>query len=382
MRDVQVTWRGIIHDIQGFSIAARGYILGLDNIGADVRVEPLNFGTPAGKIEKNKYLRLMELSGKALDPDKKRILVAHVQPWDIDYRKERERFDYVFHYNVFEPDRLHQEWVTTLNSVDAIFVPSIHNRNICKNSGVNKPVYIIPHGVDLNIYGPTVQKLNFGLPDGYFYFLSVASWGYRKAIPELIEAYFNEFSEEDKVCLILKIHYWRGSKQEFINIARTVKNNAAQNKKTAPLLLCLDQLKEDEIARLYRSCDCYVLPTRGEAVGLPYMEAMACKKPCIATNWGGQLDFINESNGFLLDYEMVKADMNDETCQMFFNEDMMFAEPDKKHLQRLMRYAYEHREAVRQKGEKACRDIQSWTWESSAHKIIESIESIIAGSIV
>jgi glycosyltransferase involved in cell wall biosynthesis len=53
-----------------------------------------------------------------------------------------------------------------------------------------------------------------------------------------------------------------------------------------------------DIPRLYAAVDCFVLPTRGEGWGLPIFEAMAMGLPVIATNWSGQVDFMNENNAF------------------------------------------------------------------------------------
>jgi glycosyltransferase involved in cell wall biosynthesis len=45
---------------------------------------------------------------------------------------------------------------------------------------------------------------------------------------------------------------------------------------------------------LYRSVDAFVLPSRGEGWGRPYMEAMSMGLPVIATNWSGPTEFVNE----------------------------------------------------------------------------------------
>lgn len=48
-------------------------------------------------------------------------------------------------------------------------------------------------------------------------------------------------------------------------------------------------LKEEIVARampsLYKAADAFVLPSRGEGWGIPYMEAMAMGLPTIGTNW-------------------------------------------------------------------------------------------------
>lgn len=54
---------------------------------------------------------------------------------------------------------------------------------------------------------------------------------------------------------------------------------------------------------LYNSCDAFVLPSRGEGWGRPYMEAMACGLPTIGTRWSGQLEFMHDENSYLIDID-------------------------------------------------------------------------------
>ena len=55
-----------------------------------------------------------------------------------------------------------------------------------------------------------------------------------------------------------------------------------QQQPSAPEVLYLtDDLSEQEMARLYRSCHCLVHPYRGEGFGLPVAEAAACGLPVI-----------------------------------------------------------------------------------------------------
>ena len=78
----------------------------------------------------------------------------------------------------------------------------------------------------------------------------------------------------------------------------------------APLGQCLERrpdivlwdrtLYGAEMAALYRSVDAFVLPSRGEGWGRPYMEAMASGLATIGTRGSGNDDFMNEGNCFLI----------------------------------------------------------------------------------
>ncbi len=56
----------------------------------------------------------------------------------------------------------------------------------------------------------------------------------------------------------------------------------------------------EEIAKLMKQCDSFVLASRGETFGVVYIEAMAAGLPVIATACGGPEDFVNEQNGILI----------------------------------------------------------------------------------
>ena len=57
--------------------------------------------------------------------------------------------------------------------------------------------------------------------------------------------------------------------------------------------------------RLYAGADAYVLPSRGEGWGRPYMEALAMGLPTIASRFSGNLEFMDDETSWLIDGELV-----------------------------------------------------------------------------
>ena len=62
-------------------------------------------------------------------------------------------------------------------------------------------------------------------------------------------------------------------------------------------------LSASDMPRLYAGADAYVLPTRGEGWGRPFMEALAMGLPTIASRWSAVLEFMDDATSWLIDGE-------------------------------------------------------------------------------
>ena len=387
--EYQVTMQSIIHDTQGYSRAGREYILGLDRAGVDIRIEPLNFGTPSARLDMDQVKRLKELIQKPRDMNKKQILIYHAQPYGVNAIHEREKngYDKVIINTVWETTKVPDNWFPFINYADAVVVPSTQNVQALRDSGVSVPIFKVPHGSDPIKFSPENEKFKLPDLDGKFKFLSVFQWQHRKGPDKLLKAYWNEFTEKDNVALIVK-SYWgnnvlKSDQRMILNTLYRYKEHLGKNEtNSAPVYYSGSMFSDNDLKGLYTLSDIYVLPSRGEGVGLPYIEAMSSGIPCIATGWGGQTDFINEENGYLINYELQSTTYanNEAIAQNFFHlftEDMLWAEADVKHLQKLMRHAYEHQEEVKAKGKKAREDIKKMTWDKVGYIFKESIEKVL-----
>jgi phosphatidyl-myo-inositol dimannoside synthase len=62
-------------------------------------------------------------------------------------------------------------------------------------------------------------------------------------------------------------------------------------------------ISDRELTELYRDCDVFALPSKGEGFGIVFLEAMRYGKPCIGGNHGGTPEVIdNGVSGFLVNY--------------------------------------------------------------------------------
>ena len=67
------------------------------------------------------------------------------------------------------------------------------------------------------------------------------------------------------------------------------------------------KLPRQEIMEIFKSSDCFVLPSAFETFGVVYIEAMAAGLPVIATRCGGPEDFVTEENGLLVSVDDTEA---------------------------------------------------------------------------
>ncbi|MDP4008389.1 MAG: glycosyltransferase [Candidatus Peregrinibacteria bacterium] len=65
---------------------------------------------------------------------------------------------------------------------------------------------------------------------------------------------------------------------------------------------------QEEFTGLLNSIDCYVSLHRAEGFGYGLAEAMYLKKTVIGTNYSGNLDFMDDTNSFLVPYKLVEIE--------------------------------------------------------------------------
>lgn len=257
-------------------------------------------------------------------------------------------------YTMWESTKLKDEWVKTLNSVNLVFVPCEQNRQAFISSGVTTPIKIIQHGVDQEFfyYRPKVKK-------DIFTFGTAGSLVPRKNPELLLKAFHDEFGDSTDVQLVLK---------------DTNKDTVIEREwsKYANIKFNGNKVSPYEMGEILASFDIAIFPSRGEGFGLGGLQAMGVGTTCICTDWGGYKEYLNPEYNYALDYKLVKI-QNFESNNTTY--DGMWAEADYDHLRKLMRYAFEHRDEVHEKGKKAAKWVKDvWTWERCGKQLIQGID--------
>ncbi|QQS35353.1 MAG: glycosyltransferase [Ignavibacteriales bacterium] len=307
----------------------------------------------------------------------KPIIVQH-QPGSAFY-KIPEAY-YSIGRTMFETDRIPQDWVQKINQLDEVWVPSKFNKETFIRSGVKEnKVVVIPGGIDTSVFDPDmVEPMELPYKAAYN-FLSMFEWTNRKGWDILLRAYFETFTNKDDVCLYLRTyllsHYDGDTKTELMQKINKLIQRYGYKKESLPRFeLLTTQLPFNEMLRLYKSVDAFVLPTRGEGWGRPYMEAMVFGLPVIGTNWSANTEFMNHENSYLIDVHNL-VDIKENEIASYLGH--KWAEPSKNHLCKLMKFVFENPDEAKDRGKFAQQEIrEKYSLEAIAKIITERLKII------
>ena len=162
--------------------------------------------------------------------------------------------------------------------------------------GYSGPSEVIPYGVtDMYTPGPRqAARQECGFPSDVmnkFIVGTVARNHPRKRLDLTIRYFAKWIAERNIEDAYLFIHAL-GSGDQGWDLAQLgsfygISSNVTDN----PRLLLMPQtdmahgIEEQELRNVYRALDVYINTAQGEGWGLPIMEAMACRIPCIVPNW-------------------------------------------------------------------------------------------------
>lgn len=357
-----IDWHSIINFPSGYAGSSRSFVESLDRDGVSVSYKYVYGPGTVFPVEEpehsDSYIVNMV---RAREFGKAPVQVVYAQG-DVFHKNTGK---YKVGFTMLEVDGLPGEWVRQANLMDEVWVPSSFNEQTFRDSGVTVPIRVVPLGVDPAYFSPKIRNLKAGEE---FTFLSVFEWGTRKAPEVLLRAFSDEFGAKEPVRLLCKTNNFDASVSIREEIAKL-----DLRKGGGRIVIAENQiLQQYELGVLYRSADCFVLPTRGEGWGMPILEAMACGLPVIATHWSSQTDFMNETNSLPLQIDgLIPA-----IAKCPYYEGFRWAQPSYEHLRSLLRWVYENQDLSRAIGEHAAQDAaQRWTWTQSARRIHDLIES-------
>jgi glycosyltransferase involved in cell wall biosynthesis len=375
---MDILWCGPVADSSGYGHASRHYLHWLHKEYKDainVRVVQRNFFNGELIPISKDYPEITEMS--VAQHDSYSCYIQNLTPNTFaldDIAK--------FHIGMttFETDGLPRNWVSNMQMMDAIITYTEFNRTTFQSSGVTRPIYVVPHGVDTDVFkpnGPCFQKIRETLAGSYI-FGSVFDWTERKNPELLLEAYFKAFEGKSDVALILKCFYQfpiSRSRKIMMEKIDAVKSKMGTSK-LPPVYIISDVLSDMQMPMFYNSIDALVSCSGGEGWGLCFSEGMASGLPVIATNWSGNTEFMNSDNSLLIDCTIRNIPDKFVAIHPDYSG-QKWAFPEYNDLVDKMRFLYHNRQKGAELGAVARKDIEEkWTWKHAVDKLSSILTSM------
>jgi glycosyltransferase involved in cell wall biosynthesis len=370
-----VVVRGPVYGGSGYADETLGLVLGLARHGVPVELQPLYILSDVMNLLSPTVRDILEmLKLRQVNPARGVLYQSSTaSDFSLDmYARCRVG------RTMFETDRLPVGWLEACRTMDEVWVPSQFNREVFAAEGLDEhKLQVVPAGVDTQLFRPDVEPLRIPHTRG-FNFLSIFEWIQRKGPELLLRAYVTEFKADEDVALILKTFSRGDGRTEILpGLVHFVEREAGLPLQKAPAIILLPGfMRNEDLPRLYRAADAFVLPSRGEGYGRPYMEALASECPVIATRWSGQLDFLHDQNSYLIDCKVVPVPPNVDV-ELYAGH--CWAEPDLDHLRHLMRYAFTHREEAKRLAVQGRREmVERWDWNVVIQDWMAEFERLMA----
>lgn len=377
----RVRYVGPVFDHSGYGCASRNYVLALDKAGVPLTVEPHCFETnppPVGTPEEREAL--LRLTNRREDFD---VLIVHLTPDLLPQYVRKYPNKYIISYTVWETSHIPELWAKCCNLAKEVWVPCDWNVAAFTDSGVTVPVRKIHHGISPQMFDG-VSTTDFTVEgvdkSEVFVFNSVMQWNARKNPEGLLRSYFATFRQEEPVRLVLKAYVGRGfSPQEEAKKLR----EAIQRIKSDMQLqgfpkmnLITSSLSEEQMRQFYMYGDCYVSLTHGEGFGLTMFEAGLAGKPVIATDKGGNMEYMTPENSYPVPsiWDLVHG-MS--TFNPWYLGNQQWARPSLVEASRLMRHVFENREEAAAKGALLReRIINEFSWDRVAGQMVNRLKEL------
>lgn len=275
-------------------------------------------------------------------------------------------------------------WAEKLNLMDVAWVPSRQMINAARASHVTIPIKKIPYACDTTKFERSYKAVPLEGDNEAFTFYTIMEMGKRKNLMALLRAFHTEFSPDEPVRLVIKSHKHGMDpgecKKHIIADCTTIKTWLKLHPRIEDYkqeVIITDLYADESLYRLHATCDCFVLPSYGEAWGLPAFDAMGFGKTPIVTNWGGFREFISDDTGWLVSCTEEQVFGITDNLEDLYTGNESWAAVDIRHLRKCMREAYTNEELRRNKAEAGINAVYDFSYNLVGSLIKKELESYV-----
>ncbi len=316
-----------------------------------------------------------------------------------------------------ETTAVSNKWIEGCNRMDLVIVPSEHSKDGFVKTiydkiqqlpdgrqqkvgehKLEKPIEVLFEGVDEKIFKPLLvddmsnsflSKMDKTISEK-FAFLHVGQWtkgGYgedRKDIGKLIKVFYESFANKKKQpALILKTSGATFSiidKEDILTKIKEIKSMFPSDWKLPNVYLLHGNMTREELNNLYNypKVKAMVSFTHGEGFGRPLLEATMTGLPVVASEWSGQLDFLDNEKSILITGNLEKIPKSIVWKDILIEESQWFSVNESKAYSSL-NYVFENQGEVKRKGESLMyKNREKFTLDKMADKLDEIMKKHIS----
>lgn len=253
---------------------------------------------------------------------------------------ERKR---IIGYWAWELEHTPSEWRSGVPFVHEIWVPSRFTANAVADVATATPIRIVPHPVSVRPHTAASKQASAFRVLMVF---NVQSGFERKNPCAAISAFRRAFGDDPSCELVV-----RSSRLEGYPPGRGLIDAAIEGQKNIRHLAGV--MPAGELDDHYAAADAVISLHRAEGFGLVLAEAMLRGLPVVATDWSGNVDFMNESNSCPVRCTLVPAH---DPQRVYDYPQWHWAEPDIDHAAELLRRLRDDTHYRLQIGQKAAQD--------------------------
>src|ERR1035437_9079152 len=332
----------------GYASAAKGYLYHYFTNGIPITWEPLYFDNSRLNDDNVYDIVVKSLINKPIAQHD--LVIMHCTPdlWPKFWKEKKSILvnKIVNGYCTWETNRLPPEWVKCINGyVNECWVPSTYNEQSFKESGVTKPIRVVPHiFLPCPLPPPETVKLvdmtnNGQIEKSNLYtFYTIGELNIRKGIEDTIQVFCKAFKPTDPVRLIFKVHYRTYGLENKKKCEEILTEEIIKYPNHPPIICLLESMTPNEMLALPSIGDCYVGLTKAEGFGLPIFDAFNYGKKVIVTGYSGHLDFLGKDYAGLVKYKMGPV-VGMTSFSANYTEEQSWAYPDLDHAIELVRKA-------------------------------------------